>query len=266
MTSVTAAVRPALIESLTAAVEEAGRHLLDAPHPAPVTTMTEFRHAFSQQDDAVSAVLSERLAAIAPGVPAVDDMRGEIPESGEAWVVDAIDGAVQYIHGLPQWCVSVALVRDGRTVAAVLHSPLAGETYAAGEGLGTTLNGRSVRPAGTADLEIALVASSHPPFADTQPEAVQAAGRALAAVLPRVGAVRNLGPTSWQVADVAGGRIDAFWMFGRDPGNLLGASLIAREAGLPVTDADGREWTPRSRSVLVAAPQVRESLRELLAA
>jgi myo-inositol-1(or 4)-monophosphatase len=265
MTGITA-VQPALIESLTAAAHEAGGHLLEAPRPAAATTMTEFRRAFSQLDDATSAVLAGRLAAISPGVPVVDDMRGEIPETGEAWVVDAVDGAVQFMHGLPQWCISVAFVRDGRAVVSVLHSPLAGETYAAGEGLGATLNGQLLRPAGTADMEIALVTTSHPPFTGTQPEAVRSAGAALAAVLPRVGAVRNLGPTSWQVADVAGGRLDAFWMFGRDPGNLLGAALIAREAGLAVTDTTGRDWTPRSDSVLIACPALREPLCELLAA
>ncbi|HEX3958213.1 MAG TPA: inositol monophosphatase family protein [Trebonia sp.] len=134
-------VSPVIIDSLAAAARDAGRHLLDAPRPAPATTMAEFRQAFSAIDDHISAALGERLAAILPGVPAVDDLRGEIPEAGEAWVVDAIDGAAQYMHGLPQWCVSVALVRDGRPVAAVLHSPVPGETYAAGEGLGATLNG-----------------------------------------------------------------------------------------------------------------------------
>jgi myo-inositol-1(or 4)-monophosphatase len=95
--------------------------------------MAEFLRTFGEIDDAVSGLLGERLAVILPGVPAVDDLRGEIPETGEAWVMDAVDGAVQYLHGLPQWCVSVALVRDGRAVAAVLHNPVAGETYAAGD-------------------------------------------------------------------------------------------------------------------------------------
>jgi myo-inositol-1(or 4)-monophosphatase len=108
------------------------------------------------------------------------------------------------------------------------------------------------------------VATSHPPFAATEPAAVRAAGLGLAAVMPRVGAIRNLGPTSWQVADVAGGRLDGFWMFGRDQGNLLGATLIAREAGLPVTDLAGRDWTAHSDTFLVACPALREPLRGLL--
>jgi myo-inositol-1(or 4)-monophosphatase len=266
MTGMTTDVSPAMIDSLAAAAREAGRHLLAAPRPVPATTMAEFRRAFSAIDDDVSALLGERLAAILPGVPAVDDLRGEIPEAGEAWVVDAVDGAVQYMHGLPQWCVSVALVRDAQPVAAVLHSPVPGETYAAGERLGATLNGRPLRPAATTELAIALVATSHPPFAATQPVAARASGAALTAVMAKVGAVRNLGPTSWQVADVAGGRLDAFWMFGRDPGNLLAAALIAREAGLTVTDVAGREWTARSGSFLAACPALRDPLRELLTA
>lgn len=264
MTGIAPIASPALIESVTGIAREAGARLLAAPPPAAVTTMAEFRRTFSAMDDEISGLLARRLDGLAPGVPAVDDLRGQIPGAGAAWVVDAVDGAVQYARGLPQWCVSITLLRDGHPVAAVLHSPVPGETYAAGEGLGATLNGRPLRPARTAELPIALVGTSHPPFAGTQPAAVRAAGAALTAVLPRAGAVRNLGPTSWQVADVAGGRLDAFWMFGRDPGNLLGATLIAREAGLPVTDAAGKRWEPRSGSFAVACPALREELLGLL--
>jgi myo-inositol-1(or 4)-monophosphatase len=94
-----------------------------------------------------------------------------------------------------------------------------------------------------------------PPFPARQPAAITAAGRAVTRLLPGVGAVRNLGPTSWQVADVASGRLDFFWEYGRDAGNLLGASLIVTEAGGIVTDAGGKPWDARSSS-FVAAPAV----------
>ncbi len=255
-----------LLTSLSAAARKAGETLLGAPVPPRVPGLAEFRRVFDRIDEATSSLLSGELAAIRPGAPIVDDFRVQLPETGEAWVLDAVDGAVQYLHGLPQWCVSVALVHDGQTVAAVLHNPVLGETYTAEAGQGATLNGRPLRPAETRELRIALVATSHPPFVHTQPEAATAAGAALAAVLPHVGGIRNLGPTSWQIADVAGGRLDGFWLFGRDPGNLLAAALIAREAGLAVTDVHGNEWTARSDSFLVAARVLHTPLRELLAA
>jgi myo-inositol-1(or 4)-monophosphatase len=258
------------MDALTSAAQRAGQALLAAPPPRPAATMEEFRRVFGEVDAVASNILGAELAAIRPGVPVIDDLAGEVPDTGEAWLVDAIDGAVQYMRRLPQWCVSVALVRDGQPVAAVLHNPVPGETYAAGAGRGATRDGQPLRPADTAELRIALLATSHPPFAQApvelaQAAAARAAGAAMAAVLPRAGAVRNLGPTSWQVADVAGGRLDGFWLFGRDPGNLLAAALVAREAGLAVTDAAGRPWTARSESFLVACPALHAPLRDLLA-
>jgi myo-inositol-1(or 4)-monophosphatase len=108
------------------------------------------------------------------------------------------------------------------------------------------------------------VATSTPPFVGRLPRQVELAGRSLAAMLAAVGAVRNLGATSWQVADVAGGRLDAFWEYGVDDVNLLGATLIAREAGAVVTDAAGQPWRAGAASILVAAPSLHAPLRALL--
>ncbi|MEV6027721.1 inositol monophosphatase family protein [Streptomyces sp. NPDC052036] len=85
-------------------------------------------------------------------------------------------------------------------------------------------------------------------------------------MLPRVAAVRNLGPTSWQVADTAAGRLDAFWEFDRDDANLLPGALVAREAGALVTDAAGRPWSAGSDSFLVAPPGLHGHLVEALRA
>jgi len=88
------------------------------------------------------------------------------------------------------------------------------------------------------------------------PRALEQAGASLTAVLRVAGAVRNLGATSWQVADVASGRLDAFCQYGADDVNLLGAVVIAREAGARVTDAAGNPWTLGATSILVSAPQL----------
>jgi myo-inositol-1(or 4)-monophosphatase len=85
-------------------------------------------------------------------------------------------------------------------------------------------------------------------------------------LLPKVGAVRNLGPTSWQIADPAAGRLDGFWEYGRDDANLLGAALIASEAGATVTGLNGRPWQAGSGSFLTAAPALHRQLLALLGA
>ncbi|BCY09789.1 inositol monophosphatase family protein [Actinoplanes sp. L3-i22] len=93
-----------------------------------------------------------------------------------------------------------------------------------------------------------------------QPEAVRAAGRSLSAVLLAAGAVRNLGPTSWQLADVAAGRLDGFWEYGHDDTNVLPGVLLARESGATVTDAAGAPWRVGADSIVVAGPALHAPL------
>lgn len=243
----------ALLDGMAAAAQAAGALVRATPPPAPAATFEEFRRAFGAIQDPAEAVLRKRLGELCPGAGWAGEFGTVLPAGQQIWVADVVDGAVQYMQGLPQWCVSVTLVHDRRAVAAVLHHPVQGETYRAGTGLGALLNGRPFTPSAKTDLKIALVATSHPPFPATQPHAVAAAGRSLSAVAGAAGAVRNLGPTSWQVADVASGRLDAFWEFGVDDANLVGGALIAREAGVTVTDADGQAWQP-GRGSFVAAP------------
>jgi myo-inositol-1(or 4)-monophosphatase len=144
------------------------------------------------------------------------------------------------------------------------YSAVQGETYAAIAGRGATRNGAPVEPSTKTDLAVALVATSQPPFVAKEPGDVDHASRSLRDVLRVAGAVRNFGPTSWQIADVASGRVDAFWQYGVDDGNLLGASLVAREAGAIVTDALRAPWRSGARSILVAAPGLHRRLCDVL--
>ncbi|MEV0067512.1 MULTISPECIES: inositol monophosphatase [unclassified Amycolatopsis] len=253
-----------LIDGMIAAAREAGRLLAARPRPAAPTTFTEFRETFDALERSAEGALRASLTALRPGVEWAGEIDTTVPPGEQRWVVDLADGAVQYLRGLPYWCVSITLVEDATPVAAVIHSEVRGETYHAATGLGAFLDGDRLTPPATAELPVTLVGTSQPPFITTQPNAAEQAGRSLSAVLPHVGAVRNLGPTSLQIADVAAGRMDGFWLYGRDAGNLLGASLIAREAGAVVTDADGTPWHPQATSFLAAPAQLHAALLDLL--
>ncbi|MFE0511269.1 inositol monophosphatase family protein [Streptomyces sp. NPDC058964] len=243
-----------LLAPMAAAAREAGQLLLTTPRPERATSFEEFAEAFEAAEAPGAAVLRRRLEELRPGVEWADelDVLAGPPTVGEVWVVDVLDGAVQFLQGLPQFCVSLALVRDGEPVAAALHSPLLGETYLAARGDGATRDGRPIAPSAKTDPAAAVVTTGHPPFVARQPEAAAQAGRSFAAVLPAVAAVRSLGPTTWQIADTAAGRLDGFWEFGRDAANLLPGALIAREAGAVVSDTEGNPWTAGSGSFLAA--------------
>ncbi|GAB3136351.1 inositol monophosphatase [Amycolatopsis stemonae] len=228
----------------------------------PPASLEELGTTFSAIDDPLAADLRAALTDLRPGAGWAGEF-GDLP-SGEVWVVDALDGAVQLLQGLPQYCVTVTLVRDGEPELAVLHSPWLRETYAARKGEGATRNGKPIEPSRKKTLDAVVAATSQPPFVTGQPGVAQAAGRSLTAVLEEVAAVRNLGPTSWQVADVAAGRLDLFWQYGTDATNLAGAALVAREAGAVVTTADGAPWTPSAGSFLAAAPALHPLVRDVL--
>jgi myo-inositol-1(or 4)-monophosphatase len=255
-----------LLSSIVTLVRAIGAELAARPPLPRVGTLAELRAQFDALDRPLQQRLRARLGELAPGAGWADEFESVLPATGELWVVDALDGAVQYMQGLPHWCVSVALVRDGGARLAVLHMPAQDETYAALAGGGATRNGQPIAPAAKQELAAAYVGSGQPPFVSRRPELVAQAGRSLVAMLGAVAAVRNLGAQAWQAADVAAGRLDAFWQYGADDVNFVGPALIAREAGAVVSDAAGRPWRAGADSILVAAPSLHAPLVAVLAA
>ena len=238
-----------LLTPVTDAAIEAGEMLLDGKGQRSFSDWTEFKDAYDGVEQPVTRLLRGRLGALRPAAGWADEFSPELGR-GEYWLADAIDGAVQYLQGLPQWCVAITLVRGGAAVLTVLRNPVLGATYTAAAGGGAFRNGTPISPSGKTDVAICVMATSHPPFAARQPGVPDKAGRALAVMMPAVGAVRNLGPTSWQVADVASGHLDGFWQYGRDAGNLIGAALIGLGARGDVCPAYGEPWVPESDSFL----------------
>ena len=253
------------LAQMALAAEDAAALVPPLSGPTPFDSWAGLKTALDAAEGPVKALLRDRLDHARPGLTWADELDTDVSTAGEAWVVDPLDGAVQYLQGLPQWAISIALVRDGRPILAALHSATLGHTYTAALGAGAFLNGAPISPSPKTNLALSMVGTSHPPLVGRQPDAIAATSRAMSALLPVVGAHRNLGPTSWQVADVASGRMDAFWQYGRDAGNLLGASLVARESGASVTDAEGRPWHADSASFLAAPAGLHAQLVRLLA-
>ena len=251
------------LTQMALAAQDAAALLPTPTEPGTFNSWPELKTALDAAESPIKTLLRDRLDRAKPGVTWADEINTNVSSDGELWVVDPLDGAVQYLQGLPQWSISITLMRAGQPVLAALHSATLGHTYTAALNAGSFLNDTPITPSTKTNLDLALVGTSHPPFVAKQPDAVAATSRAIAHLLPAVGAHRNLGPTSWQVADVASGRLDAFWQFGQDPGNLLGAALIAREAGAIVTDALGRPWHADSPSFLAAPDGLHAQLVEL---
>jgi myo-inositol-1(or 4)-monophosphatase len=133
--------------------------------------------------------------------------------SGRRWVVDPLDGTVNYLYGIPQWCVSVALEDSSGAVAGVVLDPMRQELFAAGRGEGTSLNGRQVRVTGASELGRALVATGF----SYEPERRAEQAEVVSRLLPRVRDIRRAGSAALDLAWVAAGRVDGFYERGVKP-------------------------------------------------
>ncbi|KJY38516.1 inositol monophosphatase family protein [Streptomyces sp. NRRL S-495] len=246
-----------LLPAVEAAVREVGARLAEQrpAEPCPEFGLAGAMARFTGYDGPAAAELRARLGALHPEAGWVEDeFDGAAPTEGEWWLCDAMDGAVQFLLGLPQWAVTATLVRDGAAVLAVVHAPqLGARTYRAVRGGGAELDGRPIAPV-ERELAATVAGTSQPPAVAADPVALRRAGASLSAVAGAVLAVRNPGPTSLQVAQVGSGHLGLFWEFGTDAANLLPGALVAAEAGAAVTDAAGAAWTPAADGFLAAAP------------
>ena len=227
----------ALLALAREAAELAGELLLPAFRgPAhDVQSKSTPTDLVSAADFAAERAIRDLLAAARPGDRLLGEeggeaALGEAEPTGVRWVVDPLDGTVNFLFGLPQWCVSVAAEDSRGTVAGVVHDPCRGETFAAARDGDATLDGRVVGGPRRTDLAEALVATG---FAyDAGVRARQA--RTVAALLPQVRDVRRMGSAALDLCWTACGRCDAYYERGLNPWDAAAGALICARAGLGV--------------------------------
>ncbi|MFI9329325.1 inositol monophosphatase family protein [Kitasatospora sp. NPDC052868] len=219
-------------------------------------TRDELMRALAANDDTALEILRPRLTRLRPQARWVEDeLDGGALPSGEWWVVDPAEGNVNHLHGLPDWAVTATLVRENRPVLTVVHLPLTGETYTALTGAGAHLDGRPLHVSPTTDLGLGIVATSQA-RPDEDETVVRRVGSSITEMLLDALVVRTAVPATLHLANVAAGRVDAFWQFAGARADLLPGALLVTEAGGRVSDTQGRPWTPQSESFLATAPGI----------
>ncbi|MGY1583318.1 inositol monophosphatase family protein [Streptomyces sp. MN13] len=183
--------------------------------------------------------------------------------SGIRWVIDPLDGTVNYLYGLPTWAVSIAAEQDGETVVGVVTAPMRGETCSAVRGRGARATGawdgeRVLRCRPAPPLDQALVSTGFNYVAEVRAHQADVARR----LIPRLRDIRRSGSAAVDLCDVAAGRLDGYYERGLHPWDLAAGDLIAREAGALT---GGRPGERPSRELTVAGtPGVFEPLQRLL--
>jgi myo-inositol-1(or 4)-monophosphatase len=210
--------------------------------------------AVDANDAAVEDKLRGALRAARPGSGWIDDDEagGALPP-GEWWVADCVEGNVNHVHGGTAWGVTAALVLDGVPVLAVVYEPLSERLTTAIRGGGAWCDGVRLQVSDKRDLAAALVGTGQ-----ARPGEGPAVHAAIAAsvhtMLNRALLVRMAVPATFEIVDVASGRLDAFWQYTQVRSGLAAGVLLAREAGAAVTDTRGQPWDFSSEDILLAAP------------
>ena len=257
----------ALLQIAMDAAGEAGRLLASwrgDERPEVVDTKSSPTDVVTEMDRRAEALITEWIRAIRPGDTVLGEeggqtvggSRGSAAAGDRArvrWVVDPLDGTVNYLYGLPDWAVSIAAEVDGTILAGVVEVPRFGETFTAVAGQGAWLHrdgnfaaASALRCNSGVALGQALVGTGF--GYDSGRRQVQ--GEVVAALLPHVRDIRRGGSAAVDLCSVAAGRIDAFFERGLNYWDYAAGGLIAREAGALVGGLSGR---PESTAMTVAA-------------
>jgi myo-inositol-1(or 4)-monophosphatase len=252
----------ALLELAGATAREAGAQLREAfarTDELRVSAKSSPTDLVSEADHAAETLIRERLGAARPDDGILGEEEGDAAgTSGLRWVVDPLDGTVNFLFGIPQWAVSIACEDDDGTLAGVVYDPLRDELWSAERDGAARCNGHDVRGSGKSDLSQAMVATGF--GYDAEVRARQ--GAAVARLLPHVRDIRRLGAAALDLAWTAAGRYDVFYERGLQAWDLAAGGLLCRCVGLEVVRLEAAP--PLPAGVLVAPAALVEPVLELL--
>ena len=221
----------------------------------------------SQADIRAEQTLKEELNKARPGYAFLMEESGASGSDNWAWrwVVDPLDGTTNFLHGMPHWCISIALERrlpDGTSeiAAGLIYAPAADEMFWAEKGAGAFVNERRLRVSARRDMSEAVFATGIPFGAVSAPRR-NAFSRTLAGLMPHVAGIRRFGAAALDLAWVSAGRFDGYWELGIQPWDMAAGLLLVREAGGYATST-GDEDPRDSGNVIAGNPHLHAKLRE----
>ncbi len=256
---------PTLLETATQAANAAEAVLLER-HPARVSGKGE-RDVVSDLDFEIERLLRAALTRATPQYGFLGEEEGESgPDGPTRWVVDPIDGTVNYVHGLPLCGIAIALVHHGDPLLGVIHLPYLGRRYRAASGFGAWRDGQPIHATPAGQLAHVMIAIGDYGTGPDAPERNQVALALHAALAPTAQRVRMLGSAAVDLALVADGTLGASLTLGNRPWDMAAGVAIAREAGALLTDTDGTPYTSASRTTIAIAPGLTAPVHALLRA
>lgn len=218
----------------------------------------------STADLQAEKILRRELARARPDYGFLLEEGGTVAgnDAERRWIVDPLDGTLNFLHGIPHFCISIACEHHGEIVAGVIYDPLRDELFRAERGGGAFLNDRRLRVSSRSKLADSVIATGIPWHGrEGHPEYLAQ----MEAVMGVCAGIRRLGSAALDLAYVAAGRYEGFWEPALAPWDIAAGILIVREAGGYVTEIDGGANVLGSGDVLAANDRLHDRLRALIA-
>ncbi|HEY5279939.1 MAG TPA: inositol monophosphatase family protein [Pseudolabrys sp.] len=257
----------ALLNVMIAAARKAGRALkrdfgeiekLQVSMKGPANFVTA-------ADRRAEETLYAELAKARPGYGFLGEEGGprEGADKTHTWIVDPLDGTTNFLHGIPQFCISIGLEREDTIVAGVIYNPANEELYVAERGKGAFLNDQRIRVAARKRLADAVIACGLPHIGRGD---IALGQRETAAVQDKVAGLRRFGAAALDLAWVAAGRLDGYWERDLKPWDLAAGVIMVREAGGFVSDYDGADEILAKGQIVAGNETMQKELLRLLKA
>jgi myo-inositol-1(or 4)-monophosphatase len=219
----------------------------------------------TEADLASQQVIRDKLLGAFPGHGFLAEENEQIPSRDQdyRWIVDPLDGTMNYVHGVPNYAVSIALAKGSDVVVGTVYDPTSRECFSAMRGRGAWLNGERISVSGTTDLAAALVAVSFATHVERgDPEISE-----FIEVMLKARGIRRMGSSALNLCYLAAGRFDGYWSKSTKIWDIAAGALLVREAGGVITAFDGGALdVERPQFVSAATPHLHRQIREALQA
>jgi myo-inositol-1(or 4)-monophosphatase len=257
-------IHPMLTVAVKAA-RRAGVIINRAAHDIDGLTVTSKRQNdfVTEVDKAAEVAVIDVLKQAYPGHAILAEESGASGKSEYTWIIDPLDGTTNFIHGFPQYAVSIALQHRGVLQQGVVFDPTRNELFTASRGRGAFLNERRIRVAKRERLQESLIGTGFP-FRELGSLARYT--RMFKSVVAGTAGVRRAGAAALDLAYVAAGRLDGFWEMGLAPWDMAAGTLLILEAGGLVRDFDGEEGFLEKGHIVCGSPKIFGQLLPLIAA
>lgn len=250
-------------EVLLTATREAGRIILQYFNGAfKVAHKDGINNLVTEVDKLSEDRIIDVISSAYPSHTIISEEVGELKKQSEyQWIIDPIDGTVNFAHGIPLCCVSIGLMHKNNLVLGAVYNPMMNELFVAERGKGATLNGEPIRVSSKSDFSKACLVTGFPykwPEAEEHP--IKVFERFVMQGLP----IRRLGSAALDLCWVACGRFDGFWEYYLNEWDVAAGYLIVQEAGGRITDFDGLDYNVFEKQTLATNGLIHDEMLKLI--